>query len=124
MQGQLNYVPQWQYYFGGLADKIQGAVIPLDKKGYFNFTRHEPVGVVIAIDISRTLASVRAARQYSSPALASNALHFASDLVGTLAVLAGLVAVRAGWQAGDSLAALFVAFLVIIALMVTKPNIG
>ena len=49
MQGQLNYVPQWFYYFGGLADKIQGAVIPLDKKGYFNFTRHEPLGVVAAI---------------------------------------------------------------------------
>ncbi|MES2631878.1 MAG: aldehyde dehydrogenase [Pseudomonadota bacterium] len=49
MQAQLNYVPQWYYYFGGLADKIQGAVIPLDKKGYFNFTRHEPLGVVAAI---------------------------------------------------------------------------
>ena len=46
MLGQLNYIPQWFYYFGGLADKIQGAVIPLDKKGYFNFTRHEPLGVV------------------------------------------------------------------------------
>lgn len=49
MQGQLNYVPNWYYYFGGLADKIQGAVIPLDKKGYFNYTRHEPVGVCVAI---------------------------------------------------------------------------
>jgi len=49
MQGQLNYIPQWYYYFGGLADKIQGAVIPLDKKGFFNFTRHEPLGVVVAI---------------------------------------------------------------------------
>lgn len=49
MQGQLNYVPQWFYYYGGLADKVQGAVIPLDKKGYFNFTRHEPLGVVAAI---------------------------------------------------------------------------
>jgi aldehyde dehydrogenase (NAD+) len=49
MQAQLNYVPQWYYYFGGLADKIQGAVIPLDKKGFFNFTRHEPLGVVAAI---------------------------------------------------------------------------
>ncbi len=34
---------------------------------------------------------------------------------GTLAVLAGLLAVRAGWQDGDSLAALFVAFLVVTA---------
>ena len=49
MQGQVNYIPQWYYYFGGMADKVQGAVIPLDKKGYFNFTRHEPLGVVAAI---------------------------------------------------------------------------
>ncbi len=49
MGAQLNYVPQWYYYFGGLADKVQGAVIPLDKKGYFNFTRYEPLGVVVAI---------------------------------------------------------------------------
>jgi aldehyde dehydrogenase (NAD+) len=49
MQGQLDYIPQWFYYYGGLADKIQGATLPLDKKGYFAFTRHEPVGVVAAI---------------------------------------------------------------------------
>ncbi|VWD21277.1 aldehyde dehydrogenase [Burkholderia lata] len=49
MLGQCQYLPQWYYYFGGLADKIQGAVIPLDKKGYFNFTRNEPLGVVAAI---------------------------------------------------------------------------
>jgi len=49
MQGQLEYVPQWFYYFGGLADKIEGRVMPLDKKGYFNFTRREPLGVVAAI---------------------------------------------------------------------------
>jgi acyl-CoA reductase-like NAD-dependent aldehyde dehydrogenase len=49
MNGQLNYIPQWFYYFGGLADKIQGTVIPLDKKGFFNFTRNEPLGVVAVI---------------------------------------------------------------------------
>ncbi|MCP6379996.1 aldehyde dehydrogenase family protein, partial [Klebsiella pneumoniae] len=49
MAAQLNYTPQWYYYFSGLADKVQGAVIPLDKKGYFNFTRYEPLGVVAAI---------------------------------------------------------------------------
>src|SRR6478735_1141887 len=71
--------------------------------------------LVIAIDVSRTTVSIRAARAYSSPALASNALHFGSDLAGTFAVLAGLIAVAAGWPAGDSLAALFVAVLVITA---------
>lgn len=49
MLGQLNYIPQYFHYFGGLADKIQGATLPLDKKGYFAYTRHEPVGVVAAI---------------------------------------------------------------------------
>src|SRR5258706_4980821 len=49
MHAQLKYVPQWFHYYGGLADKIQGSVIPLDKKGYFNFTRHEPLGVVVII---------------------------------------------------------------------------
>ncbi|MBP0622383.1 aldehyde dehydrogenase [Cupriavidus consociatus] len=49
MGAQLKYLPQWFYYFGGLADKIEGSVIPLDKKGYFNYTRKEPLGVVAAI---------------------------------------------------------------------------
>src|SRR5512134_3257556 len=39
MRGQLNYVPQWFHYFGGLADKIEGRVIPIDKPGMFNYTR-------------------------------------------------------------------------------------
>ena len=49
MLGQCNYLPQWYYYYGGLADKIQGAVIPIDKTDVFNYTRHEPIGVVAAI---------------------------------------------------------------------------
>ncbi len=49
MGAQLNYIPQWFYYYGGLADKIQGSTLPLDKKGYFAYTRHEPIGVVAAI---------------------------------------------------------------------------
>ena len=73
------------------------------------------VGVVVVIDVSRTLVSMQAARRFASAALASNALHFGSDLFGTLAVFGGLLAVRAGWPAGDSLAALFVAFLVVTA---------
>ena len=33
MRAQLRYLPQWFHYFGGLADKIEGAVIPIDKPG-------------------------------------------------------------------------------------------
>ncbi|MBR1175233.1 aldehyde dehydrogenase [Bradyrhizobium sp. KB893862 SZCCT0404] len=49
MRGQLNYIPQWYYYFGGLADKIEGAVLPIDKPNMFTYTKHEPVGVVVGI---------------------------------------------------------------------------
>ena len=49
MRGQVAYIPQWFRYFGGLADKVEGRVIPIDKPGVFNFTREEPLGVVAAI---------------------------------------------------------------------------
>ena len=49
MSMQTAYMPQWYYYFGGLADKVEGAVIPTDKAETFNYTRYEPLGVVAAI---------------------------------------------------------------------------
>ncbi|HEV8388352.1 MAG TPA: aldehyde dehydrogenase [Dongiaceae bacterium] len=49
MTAQLRYIPEWYRYFGGLADKIEGAVLPIDKPGMFAFTRREPLGVVAAI---------------------------------------------------------------------------
>ena len=73
------------------------------------------IGVVILVDLSRTTISGRAARRYTSAALASNALHFASDLAGSVAVLAGLLLARAGHPKGDAVAALFVAVLVLAA---------
>jgi cation diffusion facilitator family transporter len=73
------------------------------------------VALVIAIDASRTVVSLQGARRYHSDALLANALHFGSDLAGTLAVLAGLCAVALGFPAGDSVAALFVSALVISA---------
>jgi cation diffusion facilitator family transporter len=73
------------------------------------------IAVVIAIDASRTVVSSRTARRYGSAALQSNALHFASDMAGSTAVLVGLLLVRAGVQRADSAAALFVAVLVLLA---------
>jgi len=73
------------------------------------------IGVVIVIDVSRTIASVRAAQRYSSAAFSANALHFGSDLGGSAAVLVGLLLVRAGHPQADSIAALFVACIVLLA---------
>lgn len=49
MLGQTRYVAEWYRYYGGLADKIEGAVIPTDKADIFNFTRYEPLGVIAMI---------------------------------------------------------------------------
>jgi (Z)-2-((N-methylformamido)methylene)-5-hydroxybutyrolactone dehydrogenase len=49
MAGQMAGLPEWYYYYGGLADKVEGSVIPADKPNYLVYTRHEPVGVVAAI---------------------------------------------------------------------------
>jgi cation diffusion facilitator family transporter len=70
---------------------------------------------VLAIDASRATVSYRAAKRLGSPALQANALHFASDFLGSTAVLAGLAAARAGYHWADSAAAMFVAVLVLVA---------
>ncbi|MGR3376284.1 aldehyde dehydrogenase [Salipiger abyssi] len=49
VNGQVRYLPQWLYFYGGLADKINGAVVPIDKPDMFTYTLREPVGVVAAI---------------------------------------------------------------------------
>jgi cation diffusion facilitator family transporter len=73
------------------------------------------IAIVIAVDVSRTFVLWRASRQYRSAALTATAVHFASDLVGTIGVLVGLVLVRAGYTRADSAAGLFVAVLVLSA---------
>ena len=49
MRGQLDSIPEWFYYFSGLADKLEGATIPVDKPNFLVYTRREPAGVVGAI---------------------------------------------------------------------------
>lgn len=46
---QARIVADWLYYYGGLADKMEGRVIPLDRTSVLNYTRREPLGVVAAI---------------------------------------------------------------------------
>ncbi|MGI4847689.1 MAG: aldehyde dehydrogenase [Janthinobacterium lividum] len=49
MRAQVGYIPHYFRYFGGLADKMEGAVLPIDKADTFNYTTHEPLGVCVAI---------------------------------------------------------------------------
>ncbi|KRB49104.1 carnitine dehydratase [Rhizobium sp. Root708] len=49
MRHQLKTIPSHWYYFAGLADKIEGTVIPVDKNEMLAMTYREPVGVVTAL---------------------------------------------------------------------------
>ena len=46
---QCRYLAQWFHYYGGLADKIEGSVPPIDKPNVLNLTRYEPLGVCACI---------------------------------------------------------------------------
>lgn len=46
MHAQMRYIAEWFRYYAGLCDKLSGSVIDTDKDGIFNFTRHEPFGVI------------------------------------------------------------------------------
>jgi cation diffusion facilitator family transporter len=71
--------------------------------------------VVIAIDSARSIASHKGAHRHESAALGANALHFTLDLIGSIAVLIGLVLVQAGYPQADSIAALGVAGLALFS---------
>ena len=67
------------------------------------------------INVSRALLLRRSARRYHSAALRSNSFHFAGDVAGSVAVLVGLVLVRAGVPSGDPIAALIVSAIIFAA---------
>lgn len=71
--------------------------------------------VSIVVDLNRVRILRKTASETGSQALAADAIHFASDLVGSVLVLIGLAASWAGFKQGDALAALGVAGFIAIA---------
>lgn len=71
--------------------------------------------VSIAVDFIRWRALAKVARETKSDALSADALHYSSDLVSSLLVLAGLAATRFGFAHADALAAIGVAAFIAIA---------
>src|ERR1039458_8352866 len=91
--------------------RLTGNGAPLDARWYV----FAVILVAIGADLSRVVISLRTAARYGSAALRSNAFHFAGDMAGSIAVLAGLIAVRSGFEKGDAIAALIVAAIIFAA---------
>jgi cation diffusion facilitator family transporter len=68
----------------------------------------------IVVDFTRSRALSRVARKYNSQALEADALHFSTDIWSSAVVLLGLICANFGFFFADSVAALFVAFIVIV----------
>jgi (Z)-2-((N-methylformamido)methylene)-5-hydroxybutyrolactone dehydrogenase len=49
LRSALRTMAGWYRYYGGMADKVLGDVIPVDRPATLNYTMHEPYGVVAAI---------------------------------------------------------------------------
>ena len=73
------------------------------------------IGAAIVINLSRALLLRRSARRFHSAALRSNSFHFTGDVAGSVAVLLGLILVRAGVPSGDPIAALIVSAIIFAA---------
>lgn len=98
--GQAQALQDWLYYFGGLADKIEGTVIPLERASILNYTLREPLGVIGIITPwnSPALLTLMAA----APALAAGntvvvkSSEIASASVLEIARLAGAAGIPPG----------------------------
>src|ERR1700744_4391191 len=100
MRLQARLVKDWLYYFGGLADKVEGRVIPLDRTSVLNYTVYEPLGVVAAIAPwnSPTFLTVRTI----APALAAGntVVIKPSEITSASAIELARLAVQAGLPPG------------------------
>ncbi|MDO9294398.1 cation diffusion facilitator family transporter [Bradyrhizobium sp.] len=80
--------------------------------------------VEIAVNFWRARALHRTARETRSQALAADALHFASDMFGSFAVIAGLILAGLGFWWGDAAAAIAVALIIgLLGVRMTRSTV-
>jgi (Z)-2-((N-methylformamido)methylene)-5-hydroxybutyrolactone dehydrogenase len=118
MLPQVRLAADWFRYYGGLADKIEGTVIPTGKPNMFTFTRREPLGIVALVTpwnspllllthkLAAALAAGNAAIIKPSEFTSASTLEFA-ELFTEAGFPAGLVNVVTGFghEAGAALVA-------------------
>ena len=117
MGAQLKYIPEWYYFFGGLADKIEGSVIPVDKPDHFTYTLKEPIGVcgliipwnspllLVAYKLAPALAAGCTVVIKPSEFTSASALEFARLVIEESGLPPGVVNVVTGFGnvAGEAL---------------------
>lgn len=117
MLTQVKRIPGFFRYFAGLADKIEGEVLPPDRPDHMAYVRHEPLGVVAIITpwnsplnlltwkLAPALAAGNTAVIKPSEFTSASTLRFAELLTQEAGLPDGVVNVVTGYgqEAGDHL---------------------
>lgn len=100
MRAQLNAVSQMAYYYGGLADKIEGSVPPSDRSGMFTYTRREPIGVVVCIVPWNSPLALLASKAFPALAAGCTVVAKPSEFASASSLEFGRLFEQAGFPPG------------------------
>ena len=97
---QANYIAEYYDYFAGLADKIEGTVVPIDKKDMQVITTRIPIGVVAAIIPWNSQMLLTAVKLAPALAMGNTIVIKASELAPVALLEFGKLIEKAGLPKG------------------------
>ncbi|MFC5357665.1 aldehyde dehydrogenase [Azospirillum himalayense] len=100
MLKQLQNTAEWYHFFGGLADKITGEVLPVDAKDHLTYTRAEPLGVIGMITPWNSPLRLLAWKLAPALAAGNTAVIKPSEFTSTATLRFAAIAHEAGIPAG------------------------
>ncbi|MFJ6415668.1 aldehyde dehydrogenase [Paeniglutamicibacter sp. NPDC091659] len=100
MRGQMATLPEYYYYYAGLADKVQGAQIPTMNPAILNYTQREPLGVVGAITPWNSPLTLTTSKIAPALAAGNTVVIKPSEYTSRTVLLLAELAEQAGFPAG------------------------
>ena len=100
MRGQLASLPEYYYYYAGLADKIQGDVVPTSDRKVLNYTSREPLGVVGAITPWNSPLTLTTSKLAPALCAGNTVVIKPSEYTSATVLRLAELAVEAGFPAG------------------------
>jgi len=99
-RAQAGYLPQYFNYFAGMADKIHGETLPINKPGMLNFTLREPLGVVGVISPWNSPLSILATALAPCLAAGNTVVAKPSEHTSASTLTLAELCMQAGFPAG------------------------
>lgn len=100
MRGQLATLPEYLYYYAGLADKVQGANVPTMNPAILNYTQREALGVVGAITPWNSPLTLTTSKLAPALAAGNTLVIKPSEYTSRTVILLAELAAKAGFPDG------------------------